>query len=113
MKWAADIAKSVERVTIAAFTTRNTIPFFLAAIVGIVAWRMPAPDLRAFLGDLLQSRFLLALGWSLFVITFFGARQLIKWQEKRHAAELDRLTKLKDLALQGQMELPLKQNPPK
>jgi hypothetical protein len=70
-------------------------------------WKLPASDLKDLILRIVDSRTALVLGWGFFVLTFFGAWKVFKWQEEKHARELERLRTVKELALKGQLELPL------
>ncbi len=99
--------KATERCIIAAFTTRNTVPFLLFLIIGVLCWRMPPEDIKDVLKLLIDSRQFAFLGWSLFGLTFTAAWGVIVASEKRHQREMDRIMRVKELALKGQLELPL------
>lgn len=102
-----DMWRALERTIIAAFTTRNTIPFLTFLIFAILAWKLPASDIKEIIFRLLDSHTVLLMGWGFWGVTFFGAWKIFQWQENKHEKEIERLKKTNELALKGQLELPL------
>jgi hypothetical protein len=97
----------LERTIIAAFTTRNTIPFLAFLLVAIYLIRSEPKDITELAHRLINSELIATLGWTLFCLTFFTAWKLLSWQEVRYREEIERLEKVKNLAIKGQLELPL------
>lgn len=101
------IAKSAERVIIAAFTTRNTIPFGLLVALGLLIYRLPGESTERLLTKIIDSRWFATLGWVLLLAFMFFARKLFVWREKLHAAELEQVVKVRDRLVEEQLKLKL------
>lgn len=84
-------SKSMERVLIAAFTTRNTIPFGLLVIMGICAWRLDPRDLSLLISDLIHATWFIALGWMLFIVATIVALNMYRRLEATYEREIKRL----------------------
>lgn len=100
--------KSLERITIAAFTNKATVPFMLSVLLGYIAYLLGPDKLEHVIITLLQSNLLQYGGWMLFAITTGVSVASFRWRERIYKAELDRIQEVKKVALERQLELNLK-----
>ena len=102
-----------EKVLCKAITTGNILPFGLVVIAGIIAWRLPAADLKEIILTVVNSAWFCVGGWALFAISLYGCKKLIAWRESTHLNEVMRMAEVKNQAVQAHFALPLPTTTPK
>jgi hypothetical protein len=105
------ICKSIEKVIIAAFTTKNTVPFGLLMALCFLIWKLPAPTIESLILRVIDSRWFAVLGWVLLGVVLLGAWRLFCWRERLHVAELDQIIKVRDRLVEEQLKLKLNNGP--
>lgn len=105
------ITKSLERIIIAAFTTKNTIPFGALVAVCIVAYRLPEDGLKEIILRMVDARWFAVLGWVLLLVALVIGYKLFTWREKLHVAELQQIIKVRDRLVEEQLKLKLDSTP--
>lgn len=103
----------VEKVLCKAITTGNIIPFGLLVIGTIIAWRLPTADLKEVILVLVNKAWFRFGGWVLFAVSIYGCKRLLTWRDSIHRDQINRLTDVKNTAVQAHFELPLPPAPKK
>jgi hypothetical protein len=101
------ICKSTERVVIAAFTTKNTVPFGLLVALCLLVSKLPAASLEALLFRVIDSRWFAVMGWSLFAVVLLAGWRLFCWRETLHVAEIDQIVRVRDRLVEERLKLKL------
>ena len=105
--------KTFERVCIAMFTTKATLPLGLVLCLGILVHKLTSSDLKDLLVKLVDASWFCALGWVLFAVTLAVGKAAFSWREKIYQNELNRIQGVKDKIVKGQLEIEFPPQPPK
>lgn len=97
--------KTFERVIIAMFTTRATVPLGLMVTIVYLVRKLDPKDLGNLLREVVNSNWFAILGWLLFIILMPVAVLAFNYREKIYQNELNRLQQVKDRAVQNQLEI--------
>lgn len=99
--------KTIERVIIAAFTTKATVPLILGTLFWKLLDKLTSADLKELLKSTIESNWLVLLGWFLFAASLVAGTIAFRWREQIYDRELKRITTVKDEAIRGQLDLKL------
>jgi hypothetical protein len=104
--------KTLERVAIAMFTTRATVP--LGAMVAIcwIVNKLSSDDLKSLIEHTIDAAWFAVLGWFMFAASMILGIVAFRWREGIFRRELDRIEGVKNRALLGQLEIKFPPNPP-
>lgn len=105
------ICKSAERVIVAAFTTKNTIPFGLLVALCCLIYKLPGAAIANLLFHLIDSRWFAVLGWTAFAVTLVVGWRIFCWRERLHVAELEQIIKMRDRLVDEQLKLKFESGP--
>jgi hypothetical protein len=101
------IYKSIERIVIAAFTTRNTVPFIGLVVLTIICFRLPPEGLERVATKILDSALYGLLGWVFFLLSLIVGFYLFRWRERIYQSELNRANEVRNKLVEGQLTLKL------
>lgn len=97
--------KTLERVLIAMFTTRATVPLGLMVVLYKVIDKLESRDLQALLQCVVDANWFSLMGWSMFVIAVIVGILGFRWRERIYQLELNRMQETKNQVLAGQLEI--------
>ena len=83
------------------------VPFCVLAIVGLLVWRMDAKGVADVLSKLIDEAWFCAGGWILSIVTTVVSVKLLRWRERMHQGEIERMAEVKRVAIQKHFELEL------
>jgi cell division protein FtsL len=105
------VARSLEKIIIAAFTTRNFVPFGIVAIIVCLIFRLQPDAVERLITKLIDSLWFALLGWFFLIVALAAGIAIYRWRERMHAAELSDVIKVRDRLVEEQLKLKL-ENPP-
>ena len=97
--------KTLERICIAMFTTRATVPLGLMVVLYNVVNKLDSKDLKELLQSVVGATWFAALGWFSFACAVIVGVLLFRWREGIFQRELNRIQEVKDKVVKGQLEL--------
>src|SRR5437870_2127643 len=97
---------ALERIALKALVTGNFVWFVILVIGGGCVWKLQPEDLKEVLLKVFS-----AYGWLGYIVAgvvIFVCVRVLGWRERIHQQEIDRITKVRDQAVQAKLDLPIR-----
>ncbi len=103
-----DWANAAARVGLKLVTTGNVVWMAVILISLSVIWRMDSADIKECVISFVGWPWFGITGWLLFLLTLLLGKWVLRMQLKLNQGEIDRMARVRDQAMQPQLELEMR-----
>jgi len=85
----------------------HSVLLLVILVLGLFVWQLGKENVTKLVSQILDKAWFCVGGWRTSVVIAIGAAWLLRWRERFHQAEVERIAVARNIAIQESLKLPL------